>query len=125
MAELDLGMNLYEFNKQGMNSYDPLDTIALGVKISELAKDLFAREKLKYWMLLGYENRDFTIFNFLDRDNAKGFKKDFTETLTNRGKVLNIEKQPDGNYEIWIREVDSDENLVYYFFDYTEGVIEI
>ena len=91
-----------------------------------MAKEIYSRKgSLKYWMLLSNENRDYTVFSFKDRDNINKFKKEFFETLTNRGDVLEIEKQENNSYEIWIREKYTKENKVYYFFDYSFGVIEI
>ena len=45
-------------------------------------------------------------------------------TLVNRGQVLSIDKQEDGNYEIWIRDPKTKENFVYYLFDYSYGIIK-
>lgn len=127
MAEVDLGMNLYEFNKQGMKVYDPLDRIALGVKVSDMAKEIFSREgTLKYWMLLNNEMKDYTVFHFNSRDNRSQFQKDFIETILNRGvNVTEIEKQPNGSYEVWVRDKETDEDKLYMFFNYEWGVVEI
>lgn len=127
MAEVDLGMNLYEFNKQGMKVYDPLDRIALGVKVSDMAKEIFAREgSLKYWMLLNNEMKDYTLFHFNNRDNKNQFQKDFIETILNRGvDVTEIELQPDGAYEVWVRDKKTGEDRLYMFFNYEWGVVEI
>lgn len=126
MAQLDSGITVYDINKQGMDMYDPLDVIAINVKVAEMAKEIYSREgSLKYWMLLSNENRDYTVFLFKDRDNISKFKKEFVETLVNRGDVLEIEKQENNSYEIWIREKFTHENKVYYFFDYNFGIIEI
>lgn len=47
---------------------------------------------------------------------------------TDRGEILSIEEQPDGNYEFWIRIKDNDnktENVfAYYLFPYDNAVIE-
>ena len=85
MASIDTGVSVYDINKQGMNMYDPLDRIALGVKVAAMAKDIYEREgSLKYWMLLSNENHDYTIFHFKDRDNINLFKKEFIETILNK-----------------------------------------
>lgn len=127
MGVIDTGISVYDINKQGMQMYDPLDRIALGVKVSEMAKDIYARqESLKYWMLLSNENRDYTVFCFSSKNNIASFEENFIDCLQNRGDVLFIEKLlVDGNYEIWIREKDTKENKVYYFFNYIWGVVEI
>jgi len=124
MAELDLGMNLYEFNKQGMNQFDPIDPILLHTEIEDMAKEmLFATLNTKYWMLLCHERRDYTIINLIE-PKLDTLTNDVKETLTNRGQVLSIDKLDDDSFEIWIRDFDTKENFVYYLFDYTYGVIE-
>ena len=127
MAQLiDTGITVYDINKQGMQMYDPLDRIALGVKVSNMAKDIFSREgSLNYWMLLSNENKDYTVFHFNDRDNKTLFQKEFIETILLRGDVTEIEVREDGNYEVWIRERDTQDNKLYLFFNYAFGVIEI
>ena len=131
-VSLDLGMNLYEFNKQAMNQFEPMDAIKLNIQLYEIAnkiKEKFVKiedfQANKYWMLLNNENKDYTVFH-LDIDFDKNrFINDLRDCLTNRGKVLDITRQEDGNWEIWIRETVSGENLVYYFFNYAFGVIEV
>ena len=131
-ATVDLGMNLYDFNKQAMNQFQPLDAIALNIKLNEMADNLIKRfddiptfQSSKYWMLLNHENRDYTTFSFaIDFDKGK-FISDMRECLMNRGSVLDIELNDDGAWEIWIKDTVDGENLVYYFFNYTSGVIEI
>ena len=78
-ATMDLGMNLYDFNKQAMNQFQPLDAIALNIKLNEMADNLIKRfddiptfQSSKYWMLLNHENRDYTTFSFaIDFDKSK------------------------------------------------------
>lgn len=123
MAEVDLGLNLYEFNKQAMSQLPPLDPIEFNKKTSALVKDIYSRTKEDkyYWMLLNNERRDYTVFIPLTEE---GTLEELRPTLQNRGQVLDITKQPDDNYEIWIRDPASEENFVYYLFDYTFGVIK-
>ena len=127
MAELTLG-NLYEFNKQAMKNEPPMDPIIFNTKIHDIAEEI-RTAKDSYWMLLNHERKDFTIFH-LKKENSvlkwmtDSLANDLKETLQNRGQILSIDKQEDGNYEIWIRDFDTEENFVYYFFDYTNAVIE-
>lgn len=123
MAELDLGMSLYDFNKQAMNEFKPLDPVEFNLITQRVAKDLYAGTKKDkcYWMLLNNERKDYTVFIPLTED---GTLKELRPTLQNRGEVLDITKQPDGNYEIWIRDPATSENFVYYLFDYSFGVIK-
>lgn len=119
MAEIDLGMTLYDFNKEGMKQEKLLDAITLNRKVADMVKDIAARSK--YWMLLSNERKDYTIFIIL---TTEGTYNEMMPTLRNRGDVLSIDKQEDGNYEIWIRDPDTKENFVYYLFDYTYGIIQ-
>ena len=122
MAEISLG-DLYSFNKQGMAQESPLDPILLFNKARETVIDILTVKDTKYWMLLCNERKDYTIFNLIAPD-ADSFSADLVETLKNRGLVLSIDKQEDGNFEIWIRDPDTKENFVYYLFNYNYGVVE-
>jgi hypothetical protein len=119
MAEVDLGLSLYDFNKQGMAQEKPLDAINLNRQVMNMVRDIATRSK--YWMLLCRERNDYTIFIIL---TVKGTCNELIPTLTNRGEILSIDKQKDGNYEIWIRDTLTQENFAYYLFDYTSGIIE-
>lgn len=129
MTELNLG-TLYDFNKQAMKNENPLDPIILNTTLKEVAEEIRFGEIESYWMLLNHERKDFTLFH-IRKENAilkwmtDKLAGDLKETLLNRGQVLSIEKQEDENYEIWIRDIDTDENFVYYLFNYTDAVIEI
>jgi hypothetical protein len=43
----------------------------------------------------------------------------------NRGYIIDLTTREDGSYEIWIRDKETEENFVYYLFDYTNAVIEV
>lgn len=117
--EINLGVNLYDMNKQAFNSLDPLDAETAGQQIAEMGLDFI--DRTKYWMLLNNERRDYTVFIPLTKE---GIIQDLKETIFNRGEVLSVDKQQDGNYEIWIRDPASKENFVYYLFDYTFGIVQ-
>lgn len=114
---INLG-NLYDFNKKAMGELEPLDPVFLNIKIKSTAEDM---EKKKYWMLLCHERRDYSVFKIKNKENIKNELK---ETLCNRGLILGVDRQEDGSYEIWIRDPKTEENFVYYLFDYTYGIIE-
>ena len=78
--------------------------------------------KTKYFLLLCRERYDFTLFATLNNSGSLG--DDFYETITNRGDVIDFAKQENGSYEIWIRDFETKENFVYYFFDYKFGIIK-
>ena len=118
--EVDSGLTLYDINKQIISQEKPLDVIALHIKVKDMIHDIYER-KIPYWMLLCKERNDYTVFIPLTED---GTFNDMLETLNNRGQVLDIDKQEDNNYEIWIRDTETQENFVYYFFDYQFGVVK-
>lgn len=124
MSEITLG-NLYDFNKSAMSQLKPLDVIAFNTLTDELSSFIYDKsiaENKTYWMLLNNERRDYTIFIPLTKE---GILPELRETLTNRGLVLDIARKEDEDaYEIWIRDDQTNENFVYYMFDYTNAVIK-
>lgn len=127
MAEVNLG-TLYDFNKEAMKNEKPLDPIMLNAKVEEVAEDIWYVVDdcgLQYWMLLCHDRRDYTLFNILGAVDAEPIVKELRPTLLNRGQVISIDKQPDEAWEIWIRDIETNENFAYYLFQYDNGVIEI
>lgn len=119
--EIDTGLTMYEINKNLMKEDKPLDPIAINIAIKKAADGVLASFK-KYWMLLCRERNDYTVFIV---NGSNNLEKELKETLLNRGYLLSIDKQEDGNFEIWIRDSITEENFVYYLFDYTFGIIEV
>jgi len=119
MPDIDLGLNLYDFNKQAMNQLEPMDPIEFNKRVKEIVSEMDA--KSKFWMLLNNERKDYTVFIILTKE---GIENEIKPTLTNRGQILSIDKQEDDNYEIWIRDFDTKENFVYYLFDYSFGIVK-
>ena len=77
-----------------------------------------------YYMLLCRERNDYTIF-FINEEKKDNLYKKMMNTLNNRGKILSIDKQPDGAYEIWIKdEFENNGIFVYYLFNYDIGVVD-
>ena len=124
MADLNLG-TLYEWNKEAFKQEKPLDAIALNVCVNEMIID--AGDKSKYnklpitWMLLCRERNDYTIFEI---NTIEGTIKEMKEVLKERGKVLSIDKQENGAYEIWLRDHDTEENVMYMFFECSGFIIK-
>ena len=119
MAEISLG-DLYTFNKQAMSKVDPLSASLFHKDTRNMVSTITASRK-PYWMLLCRERNDYTLFIILTEE---GIYNEMIPTLENRGEILSIDKQDDGNYEIWIRDPETKENFAYYLFDYTFGVIK-
>lgn len=119
--EIDTGLTMYEINKNLMKEDKPLDPIAINIAVKKATDGVLASFK-KYWMLLCRERNDYTVFIV---NGSNNLEKELKETLLNRGYLLSIDKQEDGNFEIWIRDSITEENFVYYLFDYTFGIIEV
>jgi len=119
---LELG-SLYEMNKQASATEPTLKREEIREKLNEIAK-FIKKNNQKYYMLLNKETSNYTLFNFTKIPfNLELFKKDFKVCLQNRGSIVSIDLTEDKQaYEIWIRD---EEDLVYYFFPYDLGVIEI
>lgn len=123
---MDNSINLYDFNKANMAQIKPYDVITLNRICKKTVEDIWGRfpqGTYSYWMLLCRERNDYTVFRL--EDSISDFESALKECLNNRGKVLDITKQLDNNYEIWIRDFDTDENVVYYLFDYNNAIIEV
>lgn len=124
MAELEIG-TLYDMNKSLMAKEPLLDAIEVNQKIKDMIVDFY---NFNYLMLLCNERRDFTIFKLrpiTSEEISNKFFEDMKETILNRGNVISIDKQPDGAYEIWIRDLITNENFVYYLFDYSNAIVEV
>ena len=121
--------NIYELNKDLVNKYEKTLTKEEieNKKQNVILKFLEEREKNFYFMLLCHEQRDYTLFNFIDykgEDTDIICADELIECLLNRGKIKGIDITKDNNaIEIWI-SIDK-EAFAYYFFPYDSGVIEI
>lgn len=127
MANIELG-NLYEFNKNAMSQFEPMDAIKFNRMLNSVADtmiDACDNCDKHYWMLLCHDRRDFTLFNIIAASALNSIINEIKPTLVNRGQILDIELQPDGAYEIWIRDPETKENFAYYLFPYDNGVIEV
>ena len=114
-------MSLYEYSKQIVANEVPMDPILFNQKMIEVSMDMVEHT---YMMLLCHDRRDYTIFHIANADK-KIAAKEISETLYNRGKILLVDKQKDGSWEIWIRDSLTDENFAYYLFPYDNGVVEV
>ena len=112
-------MNLYDYSKQVISAEVPMDSITFHRKIKEISESLLPNN---YYMFLCHERRDYTIIKVGEKVQDTAALRDM---IMNRGLVLVIDKQKDGNYEIWLRDFHTDENFAYYLFNYTDGVMEV
>ena len=112
-------MTMYDFAKQLVANENPMDPILFNKKVYNIADNMSGKFA---WMLLCRERNDYTIF-LTKEATKKRIAKDLIPTLHNRGKVLLMDEQPNGAYEIWIRDSIENKDVVYYLFDYSNGII--
>lgn len=108
MSEIGLG-NLYEFNKTAIREFKPLKGMILANEIEKVKKDL----NYGTYTLLCRERYDFTMFRITESIAIAG--KELVDILSNRGDILNFDRQDDGSYEIWIKDANN-EIFMYKFF---------
>lgn len=123
MSEIMIG-TLYDMNKAAIINMPSLTNSELKKNLKKI-KQFFLDKTDKYFMLLNRETYNFTLFNLGNKNEIamKQTMDDFKECLDNRGRIISIELDSAGNYEIWIVD-DFNEALVYYLFPYDLGVIE-
>lgn len=117
---METSITIYEANKQLMKNEHPIDPINFNRKIIEIEKTLGYN---KYYMLLCHDRRDYSVFHITNKED---FAKKFKITLQNRGIVLRVDavENEKNAYQIWIRDTETNENYLYFFFDYSFGIIE-
>ena len=126
-SQLSLG-TLYEANKRLMSNkeiFKPMNILEIGGAQAKI-EDFFNMKCDSYAMLYCKDRSDITIFHMYEKQNSNPpalAAKECIGCCTDRGELLSIEKQPDGNFEIWIRI--NDEPYAYYLFLYDNAVIEV
>lgn len=135
MAEISMG-TLYQANKTLMDTkkegtkdyrFKPLTHVELAGAQKKI-EDFLNWKCDSYAMLYCRELSDITIFHMYvkEKQNVNPpavAAKECLGCCTDRGEVLSIEEQEDGNYEIWIRI--NGESHAYYLFPYDNAVIEV
>ena len=125
--QLSLG-TLYEANKRLMSNkeiFKPMNVLEIGGAQAKL-EDFFNMKCDNYAMLYCKDLSDITIFHMYEKQNPNPpalAAKECIGCCTDRGELLSIEEQSDGNFEIWIRI--NDEPYAYYLFPYDNAVIEV
>lgn len=132
MAELNMG-TIYDVNKSVMNTriegtneykFKALNHVELAGAQKKI-EDFFNWKCDCYGMLYCRERSDITIFHMYENQNPNPpaiAAKECIGCCTDRGQLISVEEQPDGNYEFWIR-IDG-EPFAYYLFPYDNAVIE-
>ena len=126
MAEITMG-TLYDANKQIMKDkkhFGPLSHLEMAAAQKKI-EDFFNMKCDCYGMLYCRERSDFTIFHMYENQNPNPpaiAAKECLLCCLDRGDLISMEEQPDGNWEFWIR-IDGDA-FAYYLFPYDNAVIE-
>ncbi len=111
--------NLYDINKNLIkDNVSPLTEEKLAEK-RQIILD-FLNEM--YYMLLCHDRRDYTVFR-INESKEECVKILIDECLKNRGEILSIEPTENKDaFEIWIKI--ENEVFCYYFFPYSQAIIE-
>lgn len=111
--------SLYDINKNLIkDNVSPLTEEKLAEK-RQIILD-FLNEM--YYMLLCHDRRDYTVFR-INESKEECVKILIDECLKNRGEILSIEPTENKDaFEIWIKI--EDEVFCYYFFPYSQAIIE-
>ena len=117
-TKLSMG-SLYELNKNLIKkNVSPLTEEELAGK-GQIILDFIEKT---YYMLLCHDRRDYTVFR-ISESKEECVKILIDECLKNRGEILSIEPTENKDaFEIWIKI--EDEVFCYYFFPYSQAIIE-
>ena len=124
MADVDMGLNVYEFNKNIMKQLPPIEDLDCVKKT--LMKYIEVTPAQQYLMMLCREKNDYTLFNFHNMWVTEQFAEDVLECIANRGvSIVNCEII-DNNVamELWVKKPGQMEDAdLYYIFPADEMII--
>ena len=124
MADVDMGLNVYEFNKNIMKQLPPIEDLN-GVR-EILIQYLHETPAKQYLMMLCREKNDYTVFNFKGSRTNNQFDQDVIDCMEHRGyRIVNCEIIDCGAaIELWVKEPGQMEDAdLYYIFPADEMVI--
>lgn len=110
-------MSLYELNQNIINQMPKMTKEEIKEKLDDCQK-----KDCKYFMLLCKEYNYYTIFA-KQALYTNSLKDVLFEIITELGEIYSIEKTEDEAYEIWIKPIEKENPLAFYFFSYDEGVV--
>ena len=125
MADVDMGLNVYEFNKNIMKQLPIIEDLKEVRDI--LIKYLHETSAKKYLMMLCKERNDYTLFNFSNNRFNNQFDQDIIECIENRDLgIVSCEIINDGGaVELWVKKPGQMEDAdLYYIFPADLMVIE-
>jgi hypothetical protein len=127
---LDIGVNMYEFNKVNMAKLPILKTSSEIRGAKRVVKNFVNAKPATYYMMLNHENRYFTLFNFRNGIMTEGkidvMANDVIECMENCGfALIDINEDSTGEaLEIWVKDEENEIAYMYLLFPYDFGVIE-
>jgi len=126
MADVNMGLNVYEFNKNIMKQLPIIEDLK---SIREtLINYLHETSAKNYLMMLSKDNDDFVLFHFNNKNKTNNqFDQDIIECMENRGYgIISCEKTEDKiAIELWVKEPGQMEDAkLYYIFPADQIVIE-
>lgn len=123
MADMGMGLNVYEFNKNIMKQWPVIEDLA---SVEATIWNYWENAPFdSYLMLLCREKNDYTLFDF-NGNNASNFANDIFECFANRGVgIVNAEVVDCGvAMEIWVKKPGQKEEAdLYYLFPADQMVI--
>ena len=127
MADVDMNLTVYDYNKNIMKQWPIIEGEGLDNVKQELRNYLENTPAEQYLMMLCREKNDYTLFNFYDTWDDAQFADDVIECFANRGLgIVNSEIIDDGvAMEIWVKQPGQMEEAdLYYIFPADSMVIE-
>ena len=122
-GDINLGMNIYDMNKQIISQMDILDEEGYNIARQRL-DDLVKLSDQTYYMLLCRDINYYTIFKInVLADNLMRFSEEVIDCVHDIGAIKSVEPVPGDAIEIWAHPVYGDP-VVMYLFPYDVGVVE-
>lgn len=116
-------MNLYEFNQM---AYSKVPAMKDNV-VQTIIKDYLEKYPSQFYLMLNHDIHYYTVFHVEDKENVILNKQVFIiwKLIHDLGEIVDVIINDDNNMlEIWIRQEDG-KVLMFGFFDYTRGVVEL
>lgn len=125
MVENNISLGtVYDFNKQAMAQFSPLDGMERAIQLNWIASDII---DYGHYMLLCKERSDYTIIK-INTVYTEAISNELSEILANRGDIIAIDKVEDSEdpvYEIWMRDTVTGENVLYMLFECSDFIVEV
>lgn len=127
---LDVGVNMYEFNQVNMAKLPILKSNSELRHAKQTIKNFVENKAATYFMLLNHDLRYFTLFNFkngiLTEIKENIMAKDIIECIESLNLNL-IDIFPDDSnnaLEVWAKDQEEEIAHMFLLFPYDEGVLE-